>query len=290
MTRIRKIPDTWTLEIHAIVLKDSRRAEHEEIGCTRHNKTGSVYSNTNAGGRGARNEKKRSKQQNTTRRARYTRTPTLVGEELETKKKRSKQQDTTRRARYTRTPTLVGEELETKRNARNNKTQQDGLSILEHQRWWEKSSKRKETLETKRHDKTGSVYSNTNAGGRRARNKKKRSKQKDTTRRSSADSTIKRGGRGARNEKKRSKQQDKTRRAQYTRTPTLVGEELETKRNARNKNTRQDEAQRTRTSNVVGEELKTKRRRCPEERKIKRLNHHGQTRSTYGSLLRPERN
>jgi len=147
------------------------------------------------------------------------------------------------------------------RNARNNKTQQDGLGILEHQRWWEKSLKRKETLETTRHNKTGSVYSNTNAGGR-----------------------------GARNEKKRSKQQDTTRRAQYTRTPTLVGEELETKRNARNKNTRQDEAQRTRTSNVVGEELKTKRRRCPEERKIKRLNHHGQTRSTYGSLLRPERN
>ena len=155
----------------------------------------------------------------------------------------------------------------TKRNARRAKKQHDKakLSVLEHQRWWERSSKRKETLET-----------------------------------------------------------NTTREAQYTRTPTQVGEELNTKRNARNerKKRRQGEAQSTRTSTLVGEELKDEKK-CPkrkesnttrrssrvlehqlwwerslkegqarylEERKIKRLNHGGQTASTYGSHTRPERN
>jgi len=145
MARIRKIPDTWTLEIHAIVLKDSRQAEHEEIGCMNTTRRSSVYSNTKRGGR-------------------------------------------------------RGQQKETRETKRPHKTK---LSIREHQIWWERSSK---------------------------------------------------------------------------------------ERNARNKTIRQDDAQYTRTPNVVGEEVKTKRRRCPEERKIKRLNHHGQTASTYGSLLRPERN
>jgi len=111
MARIRKIPDTWTLEIHATVLKDSRQAEHEEIGYTKHDKI--------------------------------------------------------------------------------------KLSILENQRWWERSSKRKETLETKDTIRRCSVYSNINAGGRGAQNEKKRSKQKDTIRRSSVYSNINAGGRGA---------------------------------------------------------------------------------------------
>jgi len=170
MARIRKIPDTWTHEIHAIVLKDSRQAEHEEIGCMNTTKRSSVYSNIKRGGRGAQKKE-------THETTRHDKTKLRILKHQTWWERSSKG-----------------------RNGRNNKTQQDGLSILEHQRWWEKSSKRKETLETTRHNKTGAVYSNTNAGGRGARNKKKRSKQKDTTRRSSADSNIKRGGRGAQKE------------------------------------------------------------------------------------------
>ena len=96
---------------------------------------------------------------------------------------------------------LVGEELKTKRNARN------------------------------KYDKGSSVYSNTNAGGRRAQHKKecpKRKKEK-TTRRSSEYSNINAGGRGAQRRKEvpetKRKQHDKTK-LKSTRTPTLVGEEL----------------------------------------------------------------
>jgi len=69
MAQKRKKPDTWTLEIHVIVLKDSRRAEHEEIGYTKTTRRSSVYSNINAGGRGAHNDKNRSKQIDTIRRS-----------------------------------------------------------------------------------------------------------------------------------------------------------------------------------------------------------------------------
>ena len=105
------------------------------------------------------------------------------------------------------------------------------LSILEHQTWWERSSKER-NARNQRHDKT-----------------------------------------------KLSILEHQT-----------WWEKSSKERNTRNKRHEEDEAQRTRTSNLVGEELKTKRRRYQEERKIKRLNHHGQTASTYGSLLRPERN
>ena len=57
MARIQKIPDTWTLEIHVIVLKDSRQTEHEEIGCMNTTKQSSAYSNIKRGGRGAQKER-----------------------------------------------------------------------------------------------------------------------------------------------------------------------------------------------------------------------------------------
>jgi len=98
MAQIRKIPDTWTLETYAIVLKDSRQAEHEEIGCT-----------------------------NTTRWAQFTRTSTLVGEELKNTKKRTKQI--------------------------HNKTK---LSVLEYQRWWESSSKVK-SIQRKGRSNVGTI-------------------------------------------------------------------------------------------------------------------------------------
>jgi len=112
MGRIRTIPDTWTLEIHAIVLKDSRQSRTRGNWLHEHDKM--------------------------------------------------------------------------------------KLSVLEHQTWWERSSKE-----------------------RNARNKK------DTTRRSSAYSNTKRGGRGAQKKetletKKRTPQDE----AQYTRTPNVVEEEL----------------------------------------------------------------
>jgi len=53
MARIRKIPDTWTLEIHAIVLKNSRQAEHEEIGYKTRQDEAQWTRTPNAGGRGA---------------------------------------------------------------------------------------------------------------------------------------------------------------------------------------------------------------------------------------------
>ena len=168
MAWIRKIPDTWTLEIHAIVREDSRQAEHEEIGYTDTTRRSSVNSNIKRGGREAQNEKNRLKQ-------------------------KAREDE----AQCTRTLTLVGEEVKRKRTARNKIHEKTKLSVLEHQGWWERSSKRKEPLETKDTTKRRSVYSNTNAGGRGAQYKKKRAKQKT--------------------------RQDQ---AQYTQTSTMEGEEL----------------------------------------------------------------
>ena len=91
MARIRKIPDTWTLEIHAIVLKDSSRAEHEEIGCTkttRHDKKKlsvlehqTWWERSSKTKRNARNNKTRQEE------AQCTRTSNVVGEELKKRKK-----------------------------------------------------------------------------------------------------------------------------------------------------------------------------------------------------------
>jgi len=146
--------------------RSSKRKEPLETKGTR--RRSSVYSNTNAGGRGAQKEKNRSKQ--------------------------NTRQD---EAQCTRTLTLVGEEVKRKRTARNKIHEKTKLSVLEHQGWWERSSKRKEPLETKDTTKRRSVYSNTNAGGRGAQYKKKRAKQKT--------------------------RQDQ---AQYTQTSTMEGEEL----------------------------------------------------------------
>jgi len=215
--RKRKIPDTWTLEIHAIVLKDSRQAEHEEIGDT---------STTRQ--RNARNKK-----------------------------------DTTRRSSEYSNIKRGGRGAQKARNARNQRHDKTKLSVLEHQTWWERSSKERNARKQQDTTRRSSVYSNTKRGGRRAQNEKKRSKQKDMTKRSSVYSNIKRGGRGAQNKKK---------------------ETLETKRHDKTKlSVLKHQTWWERSS-------KTQRRRCPEERKIKRLNHHGQTASTYRSLPRPERN
>jgi len=229
MARIGKIPDTWTLKIHVIVLKDSRQAEHEEIGCINTTRRSSVDSNIKRGGRGAQNGKKCSKQQGTTRRSSVDSNIKRGG--------RGAQKETLETTEYDKT----------------------NLSGLKHQTWWERSSKR-------------------NARNNRIR-------------------------------------QDE---AQWTQTLNVVGEELKTERNARNNKARQDEAQWTQNIQRGGRgaqketletteydktklsvlehqtwwerSSKTEVRRCPEERKIKRLNHQGQRASTYGSHKRPERN
>jgi len=176
------------------------------------------------------------------------------------------------------------------------------LSVLEHQTWWERSSKRKKRSKQKRHDKTKLSVLEHQTWWERSSKRKKRSKHNDTTKQSSAYSNIKRGGRGAQKERNARNKNDTTKQSSAYSNIKRGGRGAQKERNARNTTTRQNKAQQTRTSNVVGEELKrketletkkhdkTKRRRCPEERKIKRLNHHGQMASTYGSLLRPERN
>jgi len=143
MARIRKIPDTWTLEIHAIVLKNSRQAEHEEIGGINTTRRSSVYSNIKRGGRGAQKK----------------------------------------------------ETLETERH---DKTK---LSILEHQTWWERSSKESNARNKKTRQDEAQYTRTSNVVGEELK-RKKRSKQKDTTRQSSAYSNIKRGGRAAQSEGK----------------------------------------------------------------------------------------
>jgi len=116
MARIRKIPDTWTLEIHAIVLKDSRQTEHEEIG----------YTSTTRQ-RNARNNKTRQKKEmlETTRhdktKLRVLEHQKVVGEELK-RKKRSKNKKTRQdEAQSTRTSNVVGEELKKKETLENKK-------------------------------------------------------------------------------------------------------------------------------------------------------------------------
>ena len=110
MARIGKIPDTWTLKIHVIVLKDSRQAEHEEIGCINTTRRSSVDSNIKRGGRGAQNGKKCSKQQGTTRRSSVdSKHPTW----WERSSKRNARNNRIRQdeAQRTRTSNVVGEEL-----------------------------------------------------------------------------------------------------------------------------------------------------------------------------------
>ena len=113
------------------------------------------------------------------------------------------------------------------------KTQQGELSILEHQRRWEKSSKQKETPETTRHDKTKLSVLEHQTWWERS------FKRKETIEPTRHDKTKLR----------------------------VLKHRTWWEKSS-----------------------KTKGRTCLEERKIKRLNHHGQTASTYGSLLRPERN
>jgi len=115
-------------------------------------------------------------------------------------KERNARNKTTRQneAQGTRTSNVVGEELKRKNRAKQKRHDKMKLSVLEHQTWWERSSKE-----------------------RNARNK--------TTRQNEA---------------------------QRTRTSNVVGEELNKKETLETKTTRQNEAQRTRTSNVVEEELK----------------------------------
>ena len=106
------------------------------------------------------------------------------------------------------------------------------LSVLEHQTWWERSSKRKKRSKQKRHDKTKlsvlehQTWWERSSKERNARNKKRHHKTK----------------------------------------LSILEHQTWWKKSSK------------------------KGRRYPEERKIKRLNHDGQTASTYGSLLRPERN
>ena len=140
MARIRKIPDTWTLEIHAIVLKDSRPAEHEEIGCMKTTRWSSAYSNIKRGGRGA--QKKETLENKTTRWSSAYSNIKRGGRGAE--KKETLENKTTRWSSAYSNIKRGGrgaqkkETLETKRN---DKTK---LSVLEHQTWWERSSKRKE--------------------------------------------------------------------------------------------------------------------------------------------------
>jgi len=145
------------------------------------------------------------------------------GRGAQNKKKRSKQQETLEKTRYDKTK----------------------LSVLEHQTWWERSSKGNARNNKARQDKAQCTRTS-NVEGEELKNEKKYSKQKDTTGGSSVNSNIKRGERGAQIEKKRSKQQAMPRRSSEI--------------------------------------------RCLEEREIKHLYNKGQTASTYGSLLRPERN
>ena len=157
--------------------------------------------------------------------------------------------------------------LETKRH---DKTK---LSVLEHQTWWERSSKERNARNKKTRQDEAQRTRTSNVVGEELK-RKKRSKQKDTTRRSSAYSNIKRGGRGAqKKETLETKRHDKTKVSilEHQTWWEKSSKKKKKKEMLETKTTRQDEAQRTRTSNVVGEELKTKRRRCPEERKIKRF-------------------
>ena len=179
MARIRKIPDTWTLEIHAIVLKDSRQAEHKEIGCMNTTKQAQNIRTSNVVGEELK-RKKRSKQNDTTRQSSAYSNIKRGGrgaqkkETLETKrhdktklsvlkhqtwwerssKERNARNKTTRQNKLSVLKHQTGWERSSKeRNARNKTTRQNKLSVLEHQTWWERSSKEKETLETERHDK-----------------------------------------------------------------------------------------------------------------------------------------
>jgi len=75
------------------------------------------------------------------------------------------------------------------------------LSILEHQTWWERSSKER-NARNKMTRQDEAQYTRTSSMVGEELKRKKRLKQKHMTRRSSAYSNIKRGGRGGQNEKK----------------------------------------------------------------------------------------
>jgi len=153
MARIRKIPDTWTLEIHVIVLKDSRQAEHEEIGCMNTTRRSSVYSNTKRGGRGAQKK-----------------------EMLETKTTRQDE------AQRTRTPNVLAEELKRKKCSKQKRHDKMKLSVLEHQTWWERSSKERNARNKNRIRQDEAQRTRTsNVVGEQLK-RKKRSKQNETTR------------------------------------------------------------------------------------------------------------
>ena len=174
MARIRKIPDTWTLEIHAIVLKDSHQSRTRGNWLHKHDKT---------------------------------KVSVLEHETWwERSSKRKERRETTRHDKAK-------------------------LRVLKHQTWWERSSKRKERRETTRHDKTKLSVLKHQTWWERS------SKQK---------------------------------------------ERLET--------TRHDKTKLSVLEHQRWWERSLRKARHLEERKIKRLNHHGQTASTYGSLLRPEWN
>ena len=163
MARIRKIPDTWTFEIHAIVLKDSRQTEHEEIGYTDTTGRSSVYSNIKCGGRGAQNEKKCSK----TTRHDKTKLSVLKHQtwwERSSKLKETLENNKTEQdeAQYTRTSNVVGEELKAKRTARNNKKRQDEAQYTRTSNVVrEELKKRKESLENNKTRQDEAQYTRT---------------------------------------------------------------------------------------------------------------------------------
>jgi len=61
-------------------------------------------------------------------------------------KERNAPNKTTRQdeAQYTRTSNVVGEELKRKKRSKTKRHDKTKLNVLEHQTWWERSSKRKE--------------------------------------------------------------------------------------------------------------------------------------------------
>jgi len=184
MARIRKIPDTWTIEIHAIVLKDSRQAEHEEIGCMNTTRRSSVYSNIKRGGRGA--QKERNARNKTTRQneAQRTRTSNVVGEELK-RKKRSKQKDTTRRSSAYSNIKRGGRGAQKKETLETKRHYKTKLSVLEHQTWWERSSKERNARNKKTRQNEGQYTRTSNVVGEELKKKKKKRNARnknDTTR------------------------------------------------------------------------------------------------------------
>jgi len=138
MARIGKIPDTWTLEIHAIVLKDSGQAEHEEIGCMNTTRRSSVYSNIKRGGRGAPKKETLETKQNDKTKLSILEHQTWWER---SSKERNARKDTTKRSSEYSNIKRGGRgapKKETLERKQNDKTK---LTILEHQMWWERSSK-----------------------------------------------------------------------------------------------------------------------------------------------------